>query len=215
MIMKKHYTIQSFTLAEILLVLAIIGIVAALTLPNLLKNYQDSQYKTAYKKAYSDISQAFAQAISQNTLTPRTAWSDLDATTSEWNVMKSAFKVAKDCAPAQLSSCWADGDKVCTGACGLGSPKVGTAASFVDASGRSWAQYYSYQSIYLVDTNGFKGPNKFGKDRWMFNTRTAGDTIVTTGLPAKIGVYSGDILGPASSDWCTYPPCYYKSWLYN
>ncbi len=47
-----------FTLAEVLITLGIIGIVAALTIPSLITNTQDKQFRAAYKKSISDLSQA-------------------------------------------------------------------------------------------------------------------------------------------------------------
>lgn len=47
-----------FTLAEVLITLGIIGIVAALTIPALIANAQDRQFRAAYKKSIADISQA-------------------------------------------------------------------------------------------------------------------------------------------------------------
>jgi len=55
MIMTKRF---GFTLAELLIVLGIIGVIAALTMPTLLSNTQGAQYKAAYKKALSVLSQA-------------------------------------------------------------------------------------------------------------------------------------------------------------
>ncbi len=49
---------KGFTLAEVLITLAIIGVVAALTVPAVIRNYRDVQYKTAYKKAYSTLARA-------------------------------------------------------------------------------------------------------------------------------------------------------------
>ena len=43
---------KGFTLAEILIVLMVIGIIATMTIPGLMKGVQEAQYKTAYKKAY-------------------------------------------------------------------------------------------------------------------------------------------------------------------
>lgn len=48
---------QGFTLAEVLITLAIIGVVAALTIPAVVRNYRAVQYETALKKAYSEMSQ--------------------------------------------------------------------------------------------------------------------------------------------------------------
>ena len=47
-----------FTLAEVLITLGIIGVVAAMTMPTLMNQTNGAQYKTAYKKALSAISQA-------------------------------------------------------------------------------------------------------------------------------------------------------------
>lgn len=208
------FTQEAFTLAEVLITLGIIGVVAAMTIPTLMQNMNDNAFKVAYKRAYSDISQAFMQAIQENSLQPRTGSSDSNATTYEWAVLKGAFKVTQECTPAQLNDCWADGDKV------HGTqPGTTNSSSFIDASGRSWAEYQNDMNIYLVDTNGFKSPNRFGKDRWAFALRNVDNSTLSIGLPAKVGIlYNGDILttaDPMSSSWCKYPPCYYKSWLFN
>lgn len=47
-----------FTLAEVLITLGIIGVVAAMTMPTLLNSTNGAQYRTAYKKALSVLSQA-------------------------------------------------------------------------------------------------------------------------------------------------------------
>jgi prepilin-type N-terminal cleavage/methylation domain-containing protein len=49
---------KAFTLAEVLITLGIIGVVAAMTMPTLLNSTQGAQYRTAYKKAMSVLSQA-------------------------------------------------------------------------------------------------------------------------------------------------------------
>ena len=49
--MKKN----GFTLAEVLITLAIIGVVATLTLPALMNNTAEQQYKTAFKKGLNTL----------------------------------------------------------------------------------------------------------------------------------------------------------------
>lgn len=49
---------KGFTLAEVLITLAIIGVVAALTIPSVIVRTQQQEFKTAAKKAYSVLSQA-------------------------------------------------------------------------------------------------------------------------------------------------------------
>ncbi len=57
--MKKK---AAFTLAEVLITLGIIGVVAAMTIPVLLSQYKDMVAKQQFKRAYSVIQQAF-QAV--------------------------------------------------------------------------------------------------------------------------------------------------------
>jgi len=52
-----------FTLAEVLITLAIIGVVAAMTMPTLINNTNGAQFKTAYKKALSVLNQAVVMNI--------------------------------------------------------------------------------------------------------------------------------------------------------
>ncbi len=44
---------KGFTLAEVLITLGIIGVVAALTIPNMIKNSQKIEYVVAMKKSYT------------------------------------------------------------------------------------------------------------------------------------------------------------------
>ena len=49
----------AFTLAEVLITLGIIGIVAAMTIPTLISDYQEKAYVSKVKKVYSMLSQAY------------------------------------------------------------------------------------------------------------------------------------------------------------
>lgn len=55
--MKNNY--KAFTLAEVLITLGIIGIVASLTLPAIIQKQNEKATVTALKKFYSSISQAY------------------------------------------------------------------------------------------------------------------------------------------------------------
>ena len=62
-IMKK-----GFTLAEVLIALGIIGIVAAVTMPILIKNYQMYIYAVAFKKEYSTLQNTVNYIVSEDNL---------------------------------------------------------------------------------------------------------------------------------------------------
>ena len=56
----------AFTLAEVLITLAIIGVVAAMTIPTLIANYQEKQTVSRLTKAYATISNAYQMAKIEN-----------------------------------------------------------------------------------------------------------------------------------------------------
>lgn len=63
--MKRQ--INAFTLAEVLITLGIIGVVAALTLPTLIKKYEAKALETQFEKAYSVLSQSNRMMLAQGT----------------------------------------------------------------------------------------------------------------------------------------------------
>lgn len=56
--MKK----EAFTLAEVLITLGIIGVVAALTIPTLIQSYKKREIETSLQKIYSTVNQAIKKA---------------------------------------------------------------------------------------------------------------------------------------------------------
>ncbi len=63
---------NAFTLAEVLITLGIIGVVAALTMPSLIVKYQKQQTITKLKKAYSELNQAVQ--LAEIDYGPRSDW---------------------------------------------------------------------------------------------------------------------------------------------
>ena len=58
--------LYAFTLAETLITLAIIGVVAALTIPSLVQRFQERQYVSQLKKSYAVLQNAFQMAIAEH-----------------------------------------------------------------------------------------------------------------------------------------------------
>lgn len=57
---------KGFTLAEVLITLGIIGVVAAMTLPSLIQKYRERQCVTALKKAVSVLDNAYRLFLFEN-----------------------------------------------------------------------------------------------------------------------------------------------------
>ena len=93
----------AFTLAEVLITLGIIGIVAAMTLPSLIQKHQERVTVNKVKKFYSVMSQAQLLAIKDNGYVDE--WDvpaepngmNIESITAFMNYMKPYLKIVKDC----------------------------------------------------------------------------------------------------------------------
>ena len=56
----------AFTLAEVLITLGIIGVVAALTIPNLIQEYQKKQWVAGLQRGYATLNQVFKTAMAED-----------------------------------------------------------------------------------------------------------------------------------------------------
>ena len=62
----RNYRKTAFTLAEVLITLGIIGVVAAMTMPTLIKKHQQRVLVTRLQKNYSIVSQALMLSVAEN-----------------------------------------------------------------------------------------------------------------------------------------------------
>ena len=165
---------KGFTLAEVLITLGIIGVVAALTLPTLIKNYQKHETVNRLKQTYSILYQAVRMSETENGLLetweiPNASWGANTYTYGKAffeQYLKPYIKVVKEC-KYRSNDCWAD-EYI--------RPNGVAANSYLPASKNytygmvlangSVIGFYprgTFCEVY-VDLNGKKGPNKYGKD---------------------------------------------------
>lgn len=85
---------RGFTLAEVLITLGIIGVVAAMTLPTLINRAKGVQYSTALKKSYSVLLQALERMNSDNGYIAKREYFPNKTFTDNY---KRYFKILKDC----------------------------------------------------------------------------------------------------------------------
>ena len=111
----KMFKLLGFTLAEVLITLGIIGVVATLTIPPLINNYQKTQYLTLLKKDYSQFQQALLElAVDEGCIGDLSCTSVFDghgpnnAATSlaNYTTFISYFKIAKDCYKVSNQGCF-------------------------------------------------------------------------------------------------------------
>ncbi|MBR1681134.1 type II secretion system protein [bacterium] len=104
--MKK---ILAFTLAETLIVMGIIGVVAALTLPNLNSSTGDKEKVAKLQKIYSNLSDAVGRT--QAVYGPRTGWTNK----SFADRMEDFLKISKKCTGPRTDNCFTKTEKCLSG----------------------------------------------------------------------------------------------------
>ena len=88
----------AFTLAEVLITLGVIGIVAALTLPSVVAHYKEKVLVTQVQKAYSEMQNALKMYSAQNNCSDITCISDTNQTSAQLaDKLFAQFQGAKRC----------------------------------------------------------------------------------------------------------------------
>ena len=192
------YKKYAFTLAEVLITLGIIGVVAAMTLPTVINKYQEKVTVTKLKKFYSVLSQSYLFATEQ--YGPPSEWGILgrdsgsqDNDEEYYNAQNAILirdrlfanvKKVQDCNNAKNQKSCGMGNAYYHLNGGKDSVVMGdnakTASSLVldgssvliiaNAPGQSrgTGALSKTYAIIYLDTNGPKPPNVFGKDFFMF-----------------------------------------------
>lgn len=108
--MKKK-TKKSFTLAEVLIAIAIIGVIAAITIPSLVREYQKMEYVTRLKKAYSLLNQQIQKMAADKDCKKDLECLGLFATGKTTqnlgDELVKYFKIYKNCGITPNQGCWA------------------------------------------------------------------------------------------------------------
>jgi len=137
---SKH---AAFTLAEVLITLGIIGVVAAMTLPALIQNYKDNELASRTRKTVSVINQAVQMAqVANNTPGDNAALFDIE---------KDSAKVAQDFMQYFSGAKYCAADANANGCKNLKYQiKFFNALENADGSYGTWAMY-SHPRIVLKD----------------------------------------------------------------
>ncbi len=85
---------KGFTMAEVLITIGIIGLVAAMTLPTLINNAKNKELEAAFKKQYSLLTQAINHLQSQDVCTHTSC---LPAGTTMYDYFSKIYKINKRC----------------------------------------------------------------------------------------------------------------------
>ncbi len=163
---------KAFTLAEVLITLAIIGIIATLTISPFIRSHEKHTYYAKFAKMYSVLNSALNRAIIEkgNTI----YWSK---STDCADFIKH-FRVQKECTGSDDSNCFAESYKTINGRDVSNSYLLRNNSALFDRETqnrvvklqdgsiiRSMGSNVSYTICSVTfDTNGPKGPNVAGRD---------------------------------------------------
>ena len=203
----------AFTLAEVLITLSILGVIAAISIPNMVNNFRKKQTEVALLRAYTmiekalDVSQAIYgpyktwDGINNNTCVsntgfaekyilpglPQIAYKCNYSGTNGYQVRTKCFKDnPKDVTGALYTSGWADYNGASHNAAYR--LKNGMSIGFLNGY---YAAHFCTILIMTVDINGpDKGKNQFGSDIFFFSLkyRTQVSTIEPVFEPGMLGL---------------------------
>ena len=185
-----NYRKNAFTLAEVLITLGVIGIVAAMTLPSLLTNIQNKGYVEALKKTYSVLQEATTSIVYEEGSPDTWSWtSNLDSDNSGNQYILDLYRNHLNLYCSGNKYTYYDDETFCNGikipdysdlsgkesGKGLyGAPLFIYGYPFVLNDGTIVAIHFMSKSgqvywgtpvlSFVVDVNGVKGPNKLGRD---------------------------------------------------
>ena len=170
----------AFTLTETLITLGIIGVVAALTIPSIIKNYQKKQTAIKLKQTYSLLTQGIRMA--ENSLGSTEGWEIVDSTTFSETYIKPYFKVIKEYNSDELPlnyqiSCNDEGTCDTYGGFPRAQKLILPNGILIAPHIYKWTisgKTYVSATI-IVDINGLKPPNRYGRDVFMFNIDSSSD----------------------------------------
>ena len=176
---------KAFTLAEVLITLGIIGVVAALTIPTLVNNYRKKQFETGLKKEYSVLLQAL-DMYKQDNETPLKREDCTQARNTFKLALQPYLKILMDCGDNSSGKC-------------LKLTSETNNPTYKTYSGRPAREYLfddgqlilndgshllfenpgGGSAVYVsIDVNGYKKlPNKWGEDVFTFQLMNDGKLL--------------------------------------
>lgn len=202
-------------MAEVLITLGIIGIVAAMTLPSIIAKAQQKVLVQQFKKMYTNI-QNTINLINTENGAPFECYNTgfggyhltecevfWDKFMSKYQVLQTCEKFDYDCRPRykNKSQVLADGGELLNGACSMDIDSYSTFNYLSDGSMLIIPRAGGAHNVFFaIDVNGAKEPNRWGYDLFYITLNRKNlntDVIVANqvcGMKEKGGMYIKEIL---------------------
>lgn len=179
----------AFTLAEVLITLGIIGVVAAMTMPTLINNMNNRQYISGLKKTYSLLTQITTRIIEENGSLKNLCNSNDNNCIRD--IYKQHLRYVKECDKGSVADkCFSSDWKRLNGYDVWG---LDDYSALVLNDGTSVMFLYNAPECdspngtlticgdIVIDVNGLKGPNIFGKD--IYSLEWLENRVIPSGSP--------------------------------
>ena len=180
----------AFTLAEVLITIGVIGIVAAIAIPSLINHYNDKVLETRYQRSKNILVNGYKLMMSKEQVFDIKDLSVMKCTQYQdmipvinidcvINAHKEVFKIARDNSSPDISEAFGEEYTIPVDGSKMEFAGVtGRVPVFQTTDGMSYMVGPQYDYI-LIDTdlNGKSGPNTFGKD--MFEFMVSGNGLLT------------------------------------
>lgn len=198
--LKRTYSLKkkaAFTLAEVLITLGIIGVVAAMTMPVLVAKYQHKALESAFKKTYSSLMQAMIYAEPE-TITDITGGGVVGGDSEFYSKLWEKYNVVENMTEKDRFAM----DKIYSSD-GVGNIKSYSKKQDADvrcpqkpnlmaADGTSVGGLYNCAGMWIsIDVNGpYKKPNALGHDIFYFSVDSQTKQLFPLGMNKVTGYWN-------------------------
>jgi len=168
-------------LAEVLITLAIIGIIAAITIPSIVANHQKRELETRFAKGYRTLQQAINLATAEHGSIDSWDWDKSQGSAQDFvEFIKIYFlpylNVARFCPNSTVEGCYTDDTYTRFNGTALNALSDKQYPRVILADGSAIQFYWKRNCIETknkcidinMDMNGFRKPNVFGLDIFQF-----------------------------------------------
>lgn len=179
---------KALTVGELLITMAIIGIIAMLVLPGFLKDYHNKIYTTRIKKVYEMLSDAMNRACVDNNVSyfNQTVYAKPNDATKQKEFIEKYFKVTKKNGTAAFADSYRtisgtnDGTSIAGAVTGGLSKLQGGESLSINCES-------STECVIMVDINSTDGPNMGGRDLFRFRIDTSKNVVMSHVDPSNCG----------------------------
>lgn len=191
--LPKH-VITAFTLAEVLITLLIVGIVASLVIPEIIQNTQNAEYTTKLEKAFGTLNNGFKLIKANSGCNDMVCTGILNSSTSitlsnivntgVFNVIKSCNKNVTGCHDKQVyyldnTPAWIPSENyylfIINDGIIFGLTNIYPNCDSTVGTGR--LEHNACNQLGFIDINGPSPPNKFGRDVFRFYLLNDGSVL--------------------------------------